>query len=125
MSGQQRCSRRLEESWAISLNVAGKPALSFLLFFYAFGFCLGNFFLSCCCREPPMHNNNQQFAWRAVFCVLGWVWVAGWLCNLPQAEQKKNSVVLWRETAAGVLSSAGLLVSAGGFGLCSDKVFLF
>jgi len=22
-----------------------------------------------------------------VFCVLGLVWVAGWLCNLPQAKQ--------------------------------------
>jgi len=42
------------------------------------------FFYSSCCRKAPIHNNNQRVALWAVFCCLGWFWVAGWLCNHPQ-----------------------------------------
>ncbi|MCL5949574.1 MAG: hypothetical protein M1490_03760 [Candidatus Bathyarchaeota archaeon] len=35
------------------------------------------------------HNNFQQVALLVAFCRLGWVWVAGWLCRQPQAEQKR------------------------------------
>jgi hypothetical protein len=47
-----------------------------------------NFFFSCCCRRPPIHNNNQQVALQAAFVGVIVFWVAGWLCNKTQTEQK-------------------------------------